>query len=72
FADQFVETLGQDVIVGMCMKGEANGAFVVAEALSGGNAKCLVKGWFGVNVVKEIEDGDINDKNMLLENICQL
>ncbi|KAK0450376.1 armadillo-type protein [Desarmillaria tabescens] len=72
FADQLVETLGQDVVVGMCTKGERNGAFVVAEALSGGNAKRLVKGWFGADVVKKIEEGDMKGKNMLLEKIRQL
>lgn len=72
FADQLVETLGRDVIVGMCTKGERNGAFVVAEALSGDKAKCLVKGWFSADVIKEIEEGDMKGKNMLLEKIRQL
>ncbi|KAG7440558.1 ARM repeat-containing protein [Guyanagaster necrorhizus] len=72
FADQLVETLGQDVIVGMCTKGERNGAFVVAEALSGDKAKDLVKSWFMTNVIKEIEESDMKGKNVLLEKIRQL
>ncbi|KAJ6475719.1 armadillo-type protein [Mycena vitilis] len=76
FAQQFVETVGKEVCVGMCTKGERNGAFVIAElceALKGGKAaRKTVKGWFGPAVLKDIESGEAKGKKILLEKIAAL
>ncbi|KAJ7718348.1 hypothetical protein B0H16DRAFT_1797584 [Mycena metata] len=70
---KFVEEVGKEVVVAMCMKGERNGAFVVAElceALMGKEgeeakeARKTLKGWFG----KEVTKG----KKVLLEKIAAL
>ncbi|KAJ7139088.1 puf family RNA-binding protein [Mycena epipterygia] len=78
FAEKFVETVGKEVCVAMCTKGEANGAFVIAElceALKGDDGKSsrkTLKGWFGAAVVKEIENGEAKGKKILLEKIAAL
>ncbi|KAJ7025570.1 armadillo-type protein [Mycena alexandri] len=81
FAVKFVEEVGKEVVVAMCTKGERNGAFVVAElceALMGKEgdeakeAREKLKGWFGKEVVKEIEGGETKGKKVLLEKIAAL
>lgn len=83
FAIQAVKTLDEEVIVGMCVKGERNGAFVVAElcealmaekgdAEGRKEARKTLKGWFGKKVVKEIESGEGKGKKVLLDKISSL
>ncbi|KAJ7773430.1 armadillo-type protein [Mycena metata] len=81
FAVKFVEEVGKEVVVAMCTKGERNGAFVVAElceSLMGKEgeeakeARKTLKGWFGKEVVKEIEGGETKGKKVLLEKIAAL
>ncbi|KAJ6551671.1 puf family RNA-binding protein [Mycena capillaripes] len=78
FAQQFIDTVGKEVCVGICTKGERNGAFVIAELCEalkeddGKSARKTLKGWFGPAVVKEIEDGEAKGKNILLEKIAAL
>ena len=61
----------------MCV-GNGNGAFVVAElceALVRGDLveeKAAVKGWFGSEVLQEIEAGQAKGKRVLLEKIASL
>ena len=77
FASQFVNIVGKDATVAMCV-GDGNGAFVVAElceALLRGNLmeeKATVKKWFGRKVVEEIEAGQAKGKRVLLEKIALL
>jgi pumilio family protein 6 len=77
FASQFVNIVGKDATVAMCV-GDGNGAFVVAElceALVRGDLieeKVEVKGWFGEKVVQEIEAGQAKGKRVLLEKIALL
>ncbi|KAL0959125.1 hypothetical protein HGRIS_014419 [Hohenbuehelia grisea] len=81
FAVQFVDIVGHDVCVAMCTKGEGNGAFVVAElceALCGDGAdqddaaRAQVKGWFGPEAIREVENGTAKGKKVLLEKIAAL
>ncbi|KAF8218254.1 armadillo-type protein [Mycena galopus ATCC 62051] len=78
FAQQFVETVGKEVCVAMCTKGECSGCFVIAElceALTGDggkDARKTLKGWFGSAVVKDIEAGEAKGKKILLEKIAAL
>ncbi len=71
FATAFINTLGRDVIVGMCTKGDRNGAFVVAEALGVCDAKTRedAKKWFSSSVVKDIEGSDMKGKAVLLDKL---
>ena len=77
FASQFVNIVGKDATVAMCV-GDGNGAFVVAElceALIRGDLleeKVKVKGWFGEKLVQEIEAGQAKGKRVLLEKIALL
>ncbi|KAJ7718169.1 hypothetical protein B0H16DRAFT_1337612, partial [Mycena metata] len=81
-AVKFVEEVGKEVVMAMCTKGERNGAFVVAElceVLMGKEgeeakeARKTLKGWFGKEVVKEIEGGgETKGKKVLLEKIAAL
>ena len=77
FATQFVNIVGKDATVAMCVE-DGNGAFVVAElceALVRGDLieeKVKVKGWFGEKVVQEIEAGQAKGKKVLLEKIALL
>ena len=77
FASQFVNIIGKDATVAMCV-GDGNGAFVVAElceALIRGELieeKVKVKGWFGEKVVQEIEAGQAKGKRVLLEKFALL
>jgi pumilio homology domain family member 6 len=76
FASQFVNIVGKDATVAMCV-GDGNGAFVVAElceALLRGNLmeeKATVKKWFEGRVA-EIEAGQAKGKRVLLEKIALL
>ncbi|KAJ7661236.1 puf family RNA-binding protein [Mycena rosella] len=78
FAAQFMDTVGREVCVAMCTKGECNGAFVVAElceALKGDEGAAgrkTLEGWFGPAVVKEIENGEAKGRKILLEKIAAL
>ena len=83
FAREFVRIVGKEGTVGMCTKGEGNGAFVVAElcgALIGddaerepeGGEREEVKGWFNEGVQKEVEQGRAKGKKVLLEKIALL
>ncbi|KAJ7158057.1 armadillo-type protein [Mycena filopes] len=79
FAVQFVEEVGKEVVVAMCTKGERNGAFLVAELCEalmgkedGEKTRKTLKGWFGKDVVKEIEGGETKGKKVLLEKIAAL
>ncbi|RDB30018.1 Pumilio y domain family member 6 [Hypsizygus marmoreus] len=79
FAETFVEVVGEDVTVGMCTRGEANGAFVVAELCEAimretgrEGARRTIKGWFGEDVRKKVEDGEAKGKKVLLEKIALL
>ncbi|EAU87141.1 puf family RNA-binding protein [Coprinopsis cinerea okayama7 len=75
FAVQFVNTLGKDLVVAMCTKGEQNGCFVVAElcqALVSGDekeARKSVKEWFTKEVRKTVEDSEARGKKVLLEKL---
>jgi pumilio homology domain family member 6 len=78
FAVQLMDTLDQDVIVGMCTKGERNGAFAVAElcnALSQGkgqdvsDAKSRLSSWFTNDVKKDIKGGSGKGRDLLLEKL---
>jgi len=77
FASQFVNIVGKEATVNMCV-GDGNGAFVVAElceALVRGDLveeKATVKEWFGAKVVQEIEAGQAKGKRVLLEKIALL
>lgn len=81
FATQFVQNIGQAGVVGMCTKGEGNGAFVVAELCgalvadeTGTEAKEReeVKKWFDNAVRREIQEGEAKGKKVLLEKIALL
>lgn len=87
FASAFVDDVGEDLMVDICTKGEANGCFVVAELCEtlvgrskGGEvgadgvkeARKKVKGWFGKDVKKRVEDGQAKGKNVLLEKVAML
>ncbi|KAJ6617539.1 puf family RNA-binding protein [Mycena sp. CBHHK59/15] len=78
FATQFVDTVGKEVCVEMCTKGERNGAFVLAElcealnAPGGEAARKTMKSWFSADVVKDIESGEAKGKKLLLEKIAAL
>lgn len=78
FADQFVETVGEDVSVAMCTQGEANGAFVIAELCDTihreGKSKLgkTVKGWFGSDGLKQVEQGKAKGRRVLLEKLALL
>ncbi|KAJ7717261.1 NUC119 domain-containing protein, partial [Mycena metata] len=74
-AVKFVEEVSKQVVVAMCTKGERNSAFVVAElceVLMGKEgeeakeARKTLKGWFGKEVVKEIEGRETKSKVLLL------
>ncbi|KAK7045679.1 Pumilio y domain member 6 [Paramarasmius palmivorus] len=79
FATQFVESIEKVVILGMCLKGEKNGTFVIAELCSAltvedatpesVEARTKLKGWLGPDVKKEIESGDAKGQKVLLDNI---
>lgn len=76
FAEQFVQTVGEDVTVGMCTRGEGNGAFVVAELCETlvrdterTTARQKVKSWFGDDVRKAIEAGEAKGRKVLLEKL---
>ncbi|KAF8154852.1 armadillo-type protein [Crassisporium funariophilum] len=77
FAAQFVNVLGQEATVAMCV-GAGNGAFVVAElceALIRGELKeerGTVKGWFGPEVVARVEAGEAKGKKVLVEKLALL
>ena len=77
FASQFVDIVGDDATVAMCV-GDGNGAFVVAElceALVRENLteeKATVKKWFGEKIVQQIETGQAKGKKVLLEKIALL
>ncbi len=72
--------MGKDVTVGMCVNGDRNGTFLVAElcsALVDGGEECKaareeVKGWFTADSRKQIEDGDAKGKKVLLDKITLL
>ena len=73
--------VGKEGMVGMCTRGEGNGAFVVAElcgALIGddvgkeGGEREEVKRWFNEDVRREIEEGEAKGKKVLLEKIALL
>jgi pumilio family protein 6 len=79
FAREFVRMVGKEGIVGMCTKGEGNGAFVIAElcgALTEGDEgrkeRAEVKGWFNADVRREIGEGRAKGKKVLLEKIASL
>ncbi|KAK7052431.1 PUM-HD domain-containing protein [Favolaschia claudopus] len=75
FVQQFMETIGKEVCVGMCSMGQCGGCFVIAElceAVKGDEAKRTLKGWFGPTVVKEIEAGDAKGKKILLDKLAAL
>jgi pumilio family protein 6 len=79
FAREFVRIVGKEGIVGMCTKGEGNGAFVIAElcgALTEGDEgrkeRAEVKGWFNADVRREIGEGRAKGKKVLLEKIASL
>jgi pumilio homology domain family member 6 len=76
-----VRVVGREGMVGMCTKGEGNGAFVVAElcgALIGDGGgkedgeRDEVKGWFSEDVRIEIEEGRAKGKKVLLEKLALL
>lgn len=83
FGVSFVEQVGRDGTVGMCV-GRGNGAFVVVELVEALNrregesedevevARKTVKGWFGNEVVEEIEKGEAKGKKVLLEKLSLL
>jgi len=74
FGVWFVDLVGRDGTVGMCV-GNGNGAFVVVELVEALNrregevAGKTVKGWFGNEVVLEIEKGEAKGKQVLLDKL---
>ncbi|KAJ7471227.1 armadillo-type protein [Mycena galericulata] len=78
FAGKFMDSVGKEVCVAMCTKGERNGAFVIAElceAVKGDDAESArktLKAWFGPAVVKETENGEAKGRKILLEKIAAL
>ncbi|TFK24592.1 puf family RNA-binding protein [Coprinopsis marcescibilis] len=85
FAVALVDTLGEELVVGMCTKGDKNGAFVVAELCQAlleesdeassekrKEAKKKLKGWFSKKVVKGVEEGESRGKKVLLEKLAAL
>lgn len=81
FATSFLDHVDGDVVVGMCSRGQRNGAFLVAElcqALLGGGDKeskdgrAKLKQWFTSSILKTIESGDAKGKQVLLDKLGQL
>lgn len=81
FAEAFVDVVGEQVGVAMCIKGQRDGAFVIAELCEAfmrqenegtKTARIKVKQWFGPAILKEIEKGDAKGKRVLLEKIALL
>ncbi|KAG5635330.1 hypothetical protein H0H81_011704 [Sphagnurus paluster] len=80
FAAEFVMLVGKDVSIGMCTMGEGNGAFVIAELCEAlireGDKRAVertkVKGWFGDDVKKAIEEGTAKGKKVLVDKIALL
>ena len=64
--------------IGMCIGAEGNGCFVIAELCEalvegdGGDARKRVRGWFGENVVKQVEAVEAKGKKVLLEKVKKL
>jgi pumilio family protein 6 len=80
FAREFVRVVGKGGTLGMCTKGDGNGAFVVAElcgaligddAAKAGGEREEVKRWFNEGV-KEVGEGRAKGKKVLLEKIALL
>ncbi|ESK93677.1 puf family rna-binding protein [Moniliophthora roreri MCA 2997] len=82
FATQFVESIEREVVLAMCLKGEKNGTFVIAELCSAlvvedaasesSQARKKLKGWLGPDVKKQIESGDAKGQKVLLDSINHL
>jgi pumilio family protein 6 len=77
FSQKFVDVVGKDLGVAMCVKGDRNGTFVIAElcerlmrAKSKGRES--VKRWFGADVLELIAQGEAKGKKVLLEKIVLL
>ena len=75
-----MRVVGKDGTLGMCAKGDGNGAFLVAElcgaliaddAVKEGGEREKVKRWF-IEGVKEVEEGRAKGKKVLLEKIALL
>ena len=72
FASSFLTAVGRGVTVAMA---QGNGAFVVAELCrristeGTGEEKRLLRTWFAEGVSKDILDGEMKGKNILLESI---
>ncbi|KAF9463742.1 armadillo-type protein [Collybia nuda] len=78
FAAEFVQLVGEDVGVGMCVCGDGNGAFVVAELCEAlmretgrEDARKQVKKWFAKKG-KEVEASSAKGKKLLSEKIAAL
>lgn len=75
FASSFMRIVGKDVTLAMA---QGSGAFLVAElcerVTKDGNDedKKTLKAWFGGDVRKKIEQGDVKGKNVLLEKLDAL
>ena len=81
FASQFVDSIEKEVILAMCLKGEKNGTFVIAELCASlahadtpesKDARKRLKEWFNGDVKKQISSGDGKGKKVLLDNIDRL
>ncbi|KAJ8076907.1 Pumilio y domain member 6 [Marasmius tenuissimus] len=81
FATQFVDSIEKEVVLGMCLKGEKNGTFVIAElcaSLAGANtseskdSRKRLKEWFGANAKEQISSDGGKGKKVLLDNIDKL
>ncbi|KAF9527234.1 armadillo-type protein [Crepidotus variabilis] len=80
FAIDFIEVVGQEEIVTMCV-GRGNGTFVVAEMMEAlircevedvTEVRKTVKGWFGKELIEKIEAGETKGKKILLEKLALL
>lgn len=85
FSSAFLDGLGRETVVGMCVEGQGNGAFVIAELCEElaredgsqegsdkGTARKKLRGWFGADVRARVENGDAKGKKVLLEKLAIL
>ena len=72
-----MNVVGEDLTVGICIKGERNGTFVITELFerlvrTQSEEREKVKWWFGADVLQLISQGEAKGKEVLLEKITLL
>ncbi|KAG7090982.1 hypothetical protein E1B28_010049 [Marasmius oreades] len=83
FATQLADSIEKEVVLAMCLKGEKNGTFVIAElcgalAVEGSTtagsteARKRLKDWFDSDVKKQIASEDGKGKQVLLDSLERL